>query len=231
MKLKKNNIVAVIPAAGIGKRMLLNFPKQYLVINKRTIIEHSISTLLKDSRIIKIIIVLHKKDNYFCNLPIYLNKRIFVTRGGINRCSSVFLGLSFVKNAEWVLIHDAVRPCLQYKDLNKIIDLVNTSSVGGILTNKIKDTIKFIKYNKYISHTVNRDSLFLSLTPQIFPFKLIFNCLKYILRKGIKITDESSALELCGYYPKMVLGSNQNIKLTFPEDLKLINYYLNSVYI
>ena len=116
----KPKIVAVVPAAGIGKRMLLDIPKQYIKIRNHTILEYTLMTLLSHPSIIRIIVSLNKQDNYFHKLSISSNVRITSVIGGKERIHSVLSGLVIPTNAKWVIVHDAVRPCLSYKDLEKL---------------------------------------------------------------------------------------------------------------
>ncbi|XBC44988.1 MAG: 2-C-methyl-D-erythritol 4-phosphate cytidylyltransferase [Buchnera aphidicola (Schlechtendalia chinensis)] len=228
INLLHSRIFAVIPAAGIGSRMLLNIPKQYLKIQGYTILEHSVNFFLSHSNISKIIVVLNKKDVFFNTLPISSHPRVFSVFGGRLRIHSVLSGLLAISNADWVIVHDAVRPCLNINDLNKILSLVNTSAIGGILATPVSNTLKYSTNNSEIFSTINRNRLWNALTPQCFPLKLLTFCLKKVIDSGINITDESSAMEYCGYFPKLVQGCSSNIKVTYPEDISFVNCYLKS---
>jgi len=216
-------IIAVVPAAGNGSRMSLKFPKQYIKINNCTILEHSVNSLLTHPKIRRVVIVLNKLDNIFHSLSISSNPRVCSVFGGDCRSHSVLAGLLSIKNdADWVIVHDAVRPCLQHEDLEKVINLVNTSRIGGILAFPVCDTIKYSDDNSNILCTINRNQLWYALTPQCFPLKLLKYCLKKSIKDGLNITDEASAIEYCGYHPEIIKGSNNNIKVTFPEDIILV---------
>lgn len=207
--------------------MLSSYPKQYITIDQKTILEHSVSNILKISKISYIIIVLKKNDIYFHKLHIAKNKRIITTTGGKTRSESVLQGLKLIKKAKWVLIHDAVRPCLHINDLYTLISENNINNyVGAILAEPIYDTVKRSKLNGIISHTIQRKNLWRALTPQIFKFKLLYACLKRALKDNINITDESLALEYCGYNPKVIKSCYHNIKITKCEDIKLAEYFL-----
>lgn len=224
-------IIAIVPAAGIGKRMLLDIPKQYIKIHNRTILEYTLMTLLSHPRIVRVIVSLHQKDNYFRTLSIASNLRITSVIGGNKRINSVLSGLIVPTDANWVIVHDAVRPCLSYKDLEKLITIIDKSKIGGILARPACDTIKYIAYKtQEISHTISRKKLWHALTPQLFPKDLLRWCLEKIIQDNVDITDESSALEYCGYHPLIVLGSYKNIKITFPEDLTFAGIYLKELY-
>lgn len=231
-KLKKK-IVALVPAAGLGKRINSFYPKQYLKIAGKTVIEHTLCFLLKQKKFSKIIISIRKNDNLFNKLKISKNDTIKTVIGGKRRADSVLSGLKYISNILklkncWVLIHDAVRPFLNQKDINTVFKFIeqNNFSHGGILATPVRDTIKRTSKKKII-YTIKRKELWHALTPQFFPLKLIKKCLIKSLKKEININDESSALEYCGYHPKLIQGKSSNFKITQPEDLKLAEFYFS----
>jgi 2-C-methyl-D-erythritol 4-phosphate cytidylyltransferase len=210
--------------------MELDFPKQYIKIKNRTILEYTLKTLLSHPNIVRIVVSLHQEDNYFQKLSISSDLRVFSVLGGNERIHSVLSGLIIETDAKWVIIHDAVRPCLSYQDLENLIAITKNSKVGGILARPVCDTIKYSNYkNKKILHTLPRNHLWHALTPQLFPINLLRFCLKKIIEDKINITDEASALEYCGYHPLIVLGSYKNIKITYPEDLFFAEFYLKEL--
>ncbi|XBC38568.1 MAG: 2-C-methyl-D-erythritol 4-phosphate cytidylyltransferase [Buchnera aphidicola (Melaphis rhois)] len=221
-----SKVVAVIPAAGIGSRMLLNIPKQYIKVRGRTILEHSIKLLLVHSTIKKIIIVLDKNDAFFNKLSIASHPKVVSVIGGKFRSCSVLAGILAINDADWVIVHDSVRPYLSVSDLNKIIFLVQNSKIGGILASPMHNTIKYSLDSSNVLFTINRNKLWNALTPQCFPVKLLLACLRKAIKDGLNITDEAVAMEYCGYHPKLVIGSSSNIKITYPEDISLFNFYL-----
>ncbi|WP_219951787.1 2-C-methyl-D-erythritol 4-phosphate cytidylyltransferase [Dickeya zeae] len=218
-------VVAVLPAAGNGSRMLSDRPKQYLSIGTKTILEHTVAALLRQPRIQRIIIAISADDPYFSALPLASDPRIQVVIGGRQRADSVLAGLQQVQQADWVLVHDAARPCLHQDDLSRLLLLTGQSEVGGILAAPVRDTMKRSR-DGHIDHTVEREALWHALTPQLFPLALLRSCLERALREGATITDEASALEYCGYQPQIVPGRADNIKVTRPEDLALAEFYL-----
>lgn len=229
----KQKIVALVPAAGLGKRINSFYPKQYLKIAGKTVIEHTLYFLLKQKKFSKIIISIRKNDNLFNKLKISKNKRVKTVIGGKTRADSVLSGLKYISNISklkncWVLIHDAVRPFLNQKDINNIFQFIekNNFSHGGILGTPVKDTIKRTNKEKII-YTIKRKELWHALTPQFFPLKIIKKCLIKSLNKEVDIKDESSALEYCGYYPELIKGKSSNFKITQPEDLKLAEFYFS----
>ena len=209
-------IDVVIPAAGVGKRMGCNFPKQYLKINGLTILEITLKKMLKLPNLGKIILVLNQEDEYFKELNIY-SEKIVTTIGGKERSDSVLNGLK-VASTEYVLVHDAARPLVDILDIEKLVKEC-TNDDGGILAAKVADTIKKGNQDLSISETVDRSSLFRALTPQYFKTSLLINAYEDAVLKNKALTDEASAMELLGYHPKLVLSNSLNIKITEPNDL------------
>ncbi|MFK3661478.1 2-C-methyl-D-erythritol 4-phosphate cytidylyltransferase [Scandinavium sp. NPDC088450] len=220
-------ICAVVPAAGFGRRMQTECPKQYLSIGNKTILEHSVAALLAHPGVERVIIAISDGDVRFQQLPLAQHPQITVVEGGAERADSVLAGLRAAGDAQWVLVHDAARPCLHQDDLERLIALRETSHVGGILAAPVRDTMKRAEPGKdAIAHTVDRNDLWHALTPQFFPRELLFDCLTRALNEGAVITDEASALEYCGFHPQLVAGRADNIKVTRPEDLALAEFYL-----
>lgn len=227
-------IVALIPAAGVGSRMNAECPKQYLHVAGKTIIEHTISALLGNDHVQRIVVALGAEDDYFQQLEIANDARVTTVIGGKERADSVLAGLDFLASQPnsahcWVLVHDAARPCLQQSDLNKIIQLaMDQTCCGGILATPVRDTMKRSSAaSQFIDHTVEREALWHALTPQFFPLLLLRDCLSKALKEKAIITDEASALEYCGYQPILVAGRSDNVKVTRPEDLSLAEFYLS----
>jgi 2-C-methyl-D-erythritol 4-phosphate cytidylyltransferase len=248
-------IFAVVPAAGVGRRMNGGKPKQYLMLNGKTVLEHSLEKLLLEPRIQKIIVVLSADDKYWQSLQIFKNSRIEVVTGGSERCISVLNGMQHLFTGSiqsvsgdrgragghtqrsrdfddswsdsWVLVHDVARPCIRLSDIQKLIAALQDHPVGGILAVPVVDTLKKIGSDQYIETTVDRDDLWQAQTPQMFPCDMLLNALKDSVEKGFVITDEASAMEFAGFSPLVVEGSPENIKITRREDLALAEYYLS----
>ncbi|QTF07297.1 2-C-methyl-D-erythritol 4-phosphate cytidylyltransferase [Brenneria izadpanahii] len=221
-------VVAVLPAAGNGSRMQSACPKQYLIIGNKTILEHAIGALLSHPRITRVIVAISPDDARFHTLPIAGDPRVGVVIGGKQRADSVLAGLDSVADAEWVLVHDAARPCLHQDDLDRLLSITLHSDVGGILASPVRDTMKR-GAGTMIEHTVERNDLWHALTPQLFPLALLKTCLRQALHDGATVTDEASALEYCGYHPQIISGRADNIKVTRPEDLALAEFYLTNL--
>ena len=223
-------VCAVVPAAGFGRRMQTECPKQYLSIGNKTILEHAGAALLANPLIQRVVIAGSPGDVRFSQLPLANHSQITVVDGGTERADSVLAGLKVLGEADWVLVHDAARPCLHQDDLSRLLSLCETSRVGGILAAPVRDTMKRGEPGKAaVAHTVERDDLWHALTPQFFPHALLTACLTRALAEGATITDEASALEYCGYHPLLVSGRSDNIKVTRPEDLALAAFYLSQI--
>ncbi len=225
------DIVAVLPAAGIGSRMQSDLPKQYLTIEGKTLLEHAIGALLRSPRVREVIVAISPQDTFFAQLPIAGDPRVRGVIGGAQRADSVMAGLQHAGDAEWVLVHDAARPCLHLDDLNRLLAISEHSKIGGILAAPVRDTMKRAEPGiEKIAHTVDRQDLWHALTPQFFPLDLLKTCLTRALAEGAVVTDEASALEHCGYHPQLVAGRSDNIKVTRPEDLALAAFFLTQLY-
>lgn len=221
------DVIAVVPAAGIGSRMQSDCPKQYLTIGDHTILEHAVASLLRHPRVGRVIVAVSPADKQFAALPLARDPRVTRVDGGRERADSVLAGLKIAGDAAWVLVHDAARPCLHPDDLDALLAITAHSRVGGILAAPVRDTMKRGEPGTaLIAHTVERIDLWHALTPQLFPLELLRDCLIRALNEGATITDEASALEHCGYHPELVAGRGDNIKVTRPEDLALAAFYL-----
>ena len=227
---KKQNIWVIIPAAGVGKRMGSDTPKQYLSLNNKTILEHTLNVFDKHNSISEIVVTISEGDEYWPALNINLSKPLHVANGGNERCDSVLNGLTFLEDKagdnDWVLVHDAARPCLRHDDLTLLLTTLDNHNVGGILAVPVRDTMKRSVSKNRIKETVDRNNLWHALTPQMFRFKVLKNALETALDNNEVITDESSAIEIAGYQPVLVEGHSDNIKITRPEDLALAAFFL-----
>ena len=226
-----DGVIAIVPAAGVGSRMQADCPKQYLTIGTQTILEHTVRLLLSHPQIEHIVIAVSENDEYFSDLAIAEHSKITRVAGGVERADSVLSGLNhinthFAQN-EWVLVHDAARPCTTLSDIDKLIAACKEHAVGGILATPVKDTMKRSDASKHIKNTVERENLWHALTPQMFRCKKLQEVLNEALIQGALITDEASAMERCGYQPLLVTGRSDNIKITQPEDLALAEFYLS----
>ncbi|SGY82173.1 2-C-methyl-D-erythritol 4-phosphate cytidylyltransferase-4-diphosphocytidyl-2C-methyl-D-erythritol synthase-MEP cytidylyltransferase [Moritella viscosa] len=218
--------IAVVPAAGVGARMGASIPKQYLMLQGKTVIEHTLTVLLSHPRIAKVVVALGPEDGWFSDIAIAKDPAIIRVNGGKERADSVLAGLQACQSYNWVLVHDAARPCLTHTDVDCLITGALASEYGAILGCQVRDTMKRTDANGNIIATVERDLLWHALTPQMFPVKLLTDALTAGLADNANITDEASAIELLGLMPKIVVGRADNIKITRPEDMPLATLYL-----
>lgn len=226
-------IYAVVPAAGVGSRMKADLPKQYLRINNKTILEHTVDKLLAHPLVDKVVIAVSEADPYFPQLSLSQNKRVVRVLGGKERSESVFSCLDHIVNQlkspdSWVLVHDAARPCVRYEDIDNLIHTAGNSEVGGILAVPVRDTMKRSDHHGAITQTVERNHLWHALTPQMFRAKPLMDALDSAHQRGEIITDDASAMELLGLKPLLIMGRSDNFKVTQPEDLALAEFYLNN---
>lgn len=220
---------AVVPAAGAGKRMGANAPKQYLQLAGKTVIEHTLTRLIDAQVFAGIIVAISGEDEFWPQLEISKSPLILTAQGGKERADSVLSSLhSLAKVAEpddWVLVHDAARCCLTITDIHKLIEQVSQDANGGILAVPMHDTLKSVHSGK-IAQTVDRSRIWRALTPQMFRCAALREALIQALEMNNLVTDEASAMELIGETPSIVEGRTDNIKITRPEDLALANFYL-----
>lgn len=226
-----NNFWAVVPAAGVGKRMGSTVPKQYLEVRGKTVLEHTLERILSVSEISAIAVALGPEDGYWNDLPVAKNPRIIRAAGGQERSDSVYSALKSLEDRaqsdDWVLVHDAARLCLTKGDVEKLISTLCHDPVGGILALPVSDTLKTVNQGLIIG-TPDRSATWRALTPQMFRYGLLKAALEDAAEKGNLVTDEASAIELKGYQPRIVEGRPDNIKITRPEDLPLAAFYLEN---
>lgn len=221
---------AVVPAAGVGKRMRADRPKQYLEIDGRSLLEHAISRLVANPHIEGIVVAISKEDEYWPGLELCLDKPMWVAEGGVERCHSVLNALqelaTYASDDDWVLVHDAARPCVRPDDISNLIAQLTNDAVGGLLAVPVRDTMKRAGSNRHVITTEAREDLWHALTPQMFRFGKLRHALEQAIEDQALVTDESSAMELAGHEPVLVEGHADNIKVTRPEDLALATFYL-----
>ncbi|MDN3639212.1 2-C-methyl-D-erythritol 4-phosphate cytidylyltransferase [Simiduia curdlanivorans] len=223
----------VVPAAGIGARMGSALPKQYLPLAGSTVLEQTLSVLLRANYLAEIVVCLHRDDVQFDQLASVNHPKIVKTFGGEERSDSVLCGLTAIADkvapADWVLVHDAARPCLTVQLLNGFIDTVVAQPHGGILAIPVADTLKQVQPStRQVIATQDRANLWQAQTPQMFQYPELLLALSSAAQNGQAITDEASAIELLGKTVRIIPGSAENIKVTRPEDLRLANLILQA---
>lgn len=223
------NFWAVVPAAGVGKRMNADRPKQYLELAGKTVIEHTLLRLLSAQVFTAVAVAISEEDPYWPDLDVSTHKKIITAAGGKERADSVLSALKAIRTVasddDWVLVHDAARPCITTIDIHHLIDSLKTDEIGGILALSSHDTLKSVQGDNIIVGTLDRSHIWRALTPQMFRYGLLKNALE-AAEGNAAITDEASALELQGMQPKIVEGRPDNIKITRPEDLALAQFYM-----
>lgn len=214
----------VVPAAGVGKRMQAQRPKQYLEIDGKSILQTTLEKLIAHPQIHHIYLVLHPDDQYFGGCPLNAEPWLTCVMGGEERVDSVLNGLRLVKE-EWVLVHDAARPCVMHDDISRLLALAKDTD-GGILAHRVRDTMKVSTNNQCVQNTANRDQLWHALTPQFFKTDLLIRAIESAQMAGHPITDEASAMEYTGSPVHLIAGRPSNIKITTQDDLAIAQYYL-----
>ena len=234
-----SGVWVVIPASGIGSRMGSDIPKQYLTVHSKTVLEHTISRFLGGDSIAGILVVIGEGDPYWPDVEARLASGgltapfLQITTGGAERADTVVKGLTFLSSKlgladdQWVMVHDAARPCVRDHDLLSLLNIRESGQAGGILASPAKDTMKrATSDNQLISHTESREQLWHALTPQLFRLGPLSRALKSAKQVDHPLTDEASAMEFAGVSVALVEGASDNIKLTTPSDLPLIAFLL-----
>jgi len=212
---------AVVPAAGVGRRMGATIPKQYLALAGQPIIERTLRTLLRHPRIAGVMVAVSANDEWW---PGIAAAGVMRCDGGEQRCHSVLNGLRGLGNCgasfdDWALVHDAVRPLLRAEDIDRLMDGVDGD--GGLLALPVRDTMKRMGADNRVQETVSRERLWHALTPQMFPIGALVTALGQSLANNSLVTDEAQAMEMAGARPRLVEGHADNIKITHPDDLEL----------
>jgi 2-C-methyl-D-erythritol 4-phosphate cytidylyltransferase len=222
----------VIPAAGIGTRMATQLPKQYLPLCGSTVLEHSLKALLGNPDIESVMVAVHPDDEMPATMACFSDERVQRTRGGATRSESVLAALTALMPTaaatDWVLVHDAARPCVSHSLIGELIDRVTRSDVGGILAEPVADTVKRASADGRVLQTLDRRNLWRAQTPQMFRLEELHRALNQARDDGSTVTDEASAMEMAGFPVQLVAGSAGNLKVTVPDDLPLAAWYLQA---
>ncbi len=226
---------ALVPAAGSGTRMGAALPKQYLTLHGRTVLEHALLRLITHPAVCGAVVALSPQDPHWASCTRRArwpaDKPLWRAPGGAERCHSVLNGLAELRRhaaaQDWVLVHDAARPCVRQGDISALIERLAQDPVGGLLAVPVRDTMKRGDDSARVVQTVERMALWHALTPQMFRLALLERALREALDRGVLVTDESAAVEALGLQPRLCEGHADNLKITRPEDLALAEFYLH----
>ncbi|QDQ26185.1 2-C-methyl-D-erythritol 4-phosphate cytidylyltransferase [Chitinimonas arctica] len=224
-----NRFVALLPAAGSGSRMGAATPKQYLPLLGQPLLVHTLRALLGCPGLERVVLVLSPDDAWFEPAWVAGMDKLTVLRcGGASRAETVRNGLAALQASvaadDWILVHDAARPCIGVEEVERLIDTLRDDPVGGLLALPLADTLKRADGEGRSLATVPRDTLWRAQTPQMFRHGMLLRALESATHAGI--TDEASAIEALGLAPRLVAGNERNIKVTYPDDLALASLYL-----
>ena len=227
---QSENCWVIIPAAGSGKRFGSEKPKQYLTIGFKTVLEHSLNAFMALPEITGIIVVTADADPYWPQIQLATHKPIDQIIGGEERCHSVYNGLNHLltrsTKIDWVMVHDAARPCVTSQDIKLLYSECQKSRRSGILASPVTDTLKRSGIDQQIQQTVDRQELWRALTPQMFPFDELYRSLKSCIEQQRIVTDDAQALEHRGVEVRIIEGRSDNIKVTHAEDFPLAEIIL-----
>jgi 2-C-methyl-D-erythritol 4-phosphate cytidylyltransferase len=230
-------VYAIIPAAGIGSRMQSSIPKQYLPLSGSTVLLHSMRAILALPQVSRLVVAINPADIWWHDTRDQLSadelQRVQICEGGAERWQSVRAALQCLTHQttvnEWVLIHDAVRPCVRREDILALLECCTKgagSRSGGLLAVPVSDTLKRADGHLTVQATVDRTQLWAACTPQMFRVSDLLLALERCADQAVSVTDESSAMEFCGEKPHLIPCHKDNIKVTYPEDLQVAEYIL-----
>jgi 2-C-methyl-D-erythritol 4-phosphate cytidylyltransferase len=226
----------VMPAAGAGQRFGADRPKQYAALAGRTVIEWALAPFLEDRRCARVVVALAPGDAHWAAVQARLTTHyagatlppIGIARGGAHRSVSVRSALAALSESaaagDWVLVHDAARPCLPREDLERLLGQLAADPLGGLLAAPAADTLKCAQgadQARAVAHTVDRSQLWRALTPQMFRYGRLCAALDAAHAAGRFPTDEAQALEWQGEHPALIEGSASNLKITGSADLMM----------
>jgi 2-C-methyl-D-erythritol 4-phosphate cytidylyltransferase len=218
----------LIPAAGSGSRFGGPLPKQYQPLNGRALLSYSVDALASETPMTRVYVIHAKDDRRLAQVAGTSGRVVGLACGGASRAESVKNALAALRGElrddDWMLVHDAARPCLPKEALRRLMREVGNDDAGGLLAIPVADTLKRADDETRVKGTEPRDGLWQAQTPQMFRFGVLWDA--YKLNRALECTDEAQAVERLGLRPKLVLGSTANIKVTYPADLALASAIL-----
>jgi 2-C-methyl-D-erythritol 4-phosphate cytidylyltransferase len=219
----------VVPAAGRGTRVGGDCPKQYLPLAGRPLIRHTLERLAAHPRIAGLMVVLGAQDAHWPGIDTLAGKPVRTATGGAERCDSVLAGLDAlpaeVAADDFVLVHDAARPCVRLADIGQLIERASQHD-GGLLGAPLRDTLKRADAQGRSELTEPRDLRWRAFTPQMFRRAQLAVALRDAARRGMTVSDEAMAMEQHGFAPLLVEGAEDNIKVTTAADFALAEFLL-----
>jgi 2-C-methyl-D-erythritol 4-phosphate cytidylyltransferase len=221
---------ALVPAAGSGTRLGGEKPKQYLEIAGKSLLAHSLASLTEVGEILGIAVGIASDDHWWHEHIVASDRVLGTYIGGVSRAETVLLGLEYLKHhvdaEDWILVHDAARPCIRSSDIERLISERGNGPSGALLALPVPDTMKQSNSYDQVERTISREGLWCAQTPQLFPYRELRDAL---LRSDLAtVTDDSSAMESVGYTPRLVPGGSDNLKVTTRDDLELATLILQA---
>jgi len=230
MNAPPTRVHALIPAAGLSVRFGGTTLKQYAHLLGKPVIAHSIEAVRCHPAVAAVTVALAQDDGIYDELIRPSYPEVTTVAGGDSRARTVLNGLRYIRSldteCEWVLVHDAARPCLPFASLETLLQKGLNNECGAILAVPVSDTLKLDSGPGRIARTVNRSGLWAAQTPQLFPLDMLLENLQAAVTFGAPPTDEAEAMERAGIHPMLIPGSSNNIKITGPEDLALAEFIL-----
>ena len=233
---------AVIPAGGKGLRFGSQVPKQYMMVAGRPVLDHVLAAFLKPKVFKAVVVPVPPDDRRFNELASSSHGCVYPIKGGAERADSVQAGLDWIKAQggdadDWIFVHDAARPLITQHELHGLVDAIKSSRCPGVVLGvPAADTLKRVDQispypkepDSHVAETVDRNGLWYAMTPQVFRLGELSYALQAAKQSGLVVTDESQAMEANGRLPWLIRGRRSNIKLTYPEDLELIEALLSA---
>ncbi|GAP66386.1 2-C-methyl-D-erythritol 4-phosphatecytidylyltransferase [Mizugakiibacter sediminis] len=219
----------VVPAAGRGLRFGGDLPKQYLPLGGRPLLLQTLERLARHPRVAGLVVVLAAQDPWWPGADAVNGKPVRTATGGAERADSVLAGLRALPDAvsadDFVLVHDAARPCVRYEDIGRLV-AEGVAAGGALLGAPLRDTLKRADEHDRALVTEAREARWRAFTPQLFRRGELIAALERARAEGVAVTDESMAMERAGWRPLLVEGAEDNIKVTTPADLALAEFLL-----
>lgn len=227
-----SQVWAVVPAAGAGRRTGLVTPKQYVDLLGRPMLHWTLEALLRHPRVAGVAVVVSADDPHWPGWTEQAGKPVLTAIGGADRAASVRSGLrslaQWVAPEDWVLVHDAARPCLEVDDLDRLFDQGCAHPVGALLAAPVADTLKQANERGESLGCLPRERAWRALTPQLFRYAPLCAALDRAVADAVAVTDEASAFEHLGLAPLLVPGSARNLKVTTADDFALAEFWLRA---